>query len=245
MFDELLKTSTKPKSDQKKNLEWKNHDNDKFYGDIGADGLIKLSHKAGLFTGCDIKKLFPLWKNKSSILDIGSGFGRVIGALIDNNFKGHITGIERNQSLFKYTFNLYNDMPNITLFNQNSFSYINDNTCKKFDIVFLLWSGLADYSPKEQNLMMKTFSGILENNGYIIIDTMPMGVQPLDTERFEQRSFLTRSENNSIVRTYEPSYDEMCEYAKKSELKLFKIEKLLTDTQRARWLYVFTKLSTS
>lgn len=241
MFDELLNTSTELKSTQKNSLEWKNQDNDEFYGDIGAEGLIKLSHKAGLFTGCDVKKFAQFWQYKHSVLDIGSGFGRVINALIDNGFKGRITGVERNHQLFNYTSDVYKDTSTVTLLNQDAYTYIGDNFDKKFGAIFMLWSGLEDYNPKEQHLIIKRFSQVLEEDGCIFIDTMPMGVQPLDSERLTERAFLFRSENNSIIRIYEPSYNEMDEYAKSAGLKILRLETYLTDTDRPRWLYVLTK----
>jgi len=203
--------------------------------------MIELAHKGGLFNGCDVKQLIPYWKNKRAILDVGTCFGRVIGALIDNGLKSKITSVERNHSLFEYAYAAYKNIEGVELFNQDIHAYLNANKRQKFSVIFILWSGLADYNPHEQAILLKRLAKRLEKNGYLILDTMPMNVMPLDTEKFEQQSFLTRSKNNSIVRTYEASYDEVCQYAENAKLQLLKRIECPTDTQRMRWLYILEK----
>lgn len=213
--------------------EWKNEDNNLFYEEVSFDGLQKLAIKAGILEGCDVLSVKKYWEESQYILDACSGFGRVPKALNKNGFSGEILAVERcseqflelNKSCSEYTTTVHGDI------------YFLKNVKAKFDAIFLMWSGLADFPPYQQSEIIGLLSEVLSDNGKIIIDTMPMNVQPLDTEEFTQRSFLTRAEN-SVVRTYEPTDEEIQKYAEACHLSVIDVVHCKTDTDRLRWLYV-------
>ncbi|MCW5589692.1 MAG: class I SAM-dependent methyltransferase [Legionellales bacterium] len=214
---------------------WTNYDNDPFYQSLSGEGLRTFAKKAGLVNGCDIKLLKPYWENAQSILDVTSGYGRVIHALRSQNYLGTIIGIERNQAQYESAKQyvgqdallIHGDIHDLTVIQQ------------KFDVILLLWSGLAEFHPSEQPLIIRNLAKKLNPNGYLIIDTIPMNVKPLGTEEFAYRSFLTRV-NDSVVHTYEATYDEIELYANQANLNQIKLITVETETQRTRWLYVLS-----
>lgn len=218
-----------------KKPQWSNYENNAFYQEIKPEGLQKLAMKAGLLTGCDIKLLKPYWQQAEKILDVGSGFGRVVDALLACQFNGEITAIERNELLYQHIKKQHQNK--VKLFNKDihELHYITE----QFDVIFFLWSALADFSPDEQPVILSELAKLLTQGGKLIVDTIPHDVKPLDTEEFAQRSFLTRA-SNEVVHTYEPTYDEMMRYATESGLNNCELLHCTTDTSRIRWLYVLS-----
>ena len=218
-------------------IDWKIEDNNAFYDEIRPEGLQALSIKAGLATGCDIKLLKPYWEQAEKILEVGCGFGRVIENLLTNGFQGEITAIERNPSMYQFTNAHYHDKIHAIL---NTDVFELDHPKAYFDVIFFLWSGLADTPPHRQTLAVKILASLLNKTGRLILDTMPMHTQPLDTEVLEKQSFQTKAAHSAIS-TYEANYDEMNRYAAQSGLSLLKLLHCKTDNNRERWLYVLTR----
>ena len=229
----MIDSTSKTAKETQESCLWKNSENNNFYAEIKVDGLMKLATKAGLLNGCDIRTLKPYWINSSNLLDIGSGFGRVVSALLENKFRGNITAIERNDEQYTYIAKKFGHNIRSIHADIRALYYFKE----RFDTILFLWSGLADFSSQEQPTIVKTIANLLNKNGTLVIDTMPMDLKPLDTEQFGKQSFLTKAEN-SIVHTYEPSYTEVQSYAKSCGLTILELIRCKTDTNRERWLYV-------
>lgn len=60
---------------------WDNQDNVDFYQNIPINKLAEISEVCGLDSCCDVKAILPYLLEESSILEIGSGYGRVINYL--------------------------------------------------------------------------------------------------------------------------------------------------------------------
>ena len=239
IFDgNAYKDDVKQDSDERNSsdISWCNSDNDRFYSEIKAEGLKKLAAKAGLSKGCDVQKLQPHWINAKTILDVGSGYGRVVNSLLDLGFKGHITATERNPEQLAQLSTIESANLTIVPIDISNINKLN----RKFDIILYLWSGLADFPKNRQSTIIRMLAELLNKDGKIIIDTMPMNTLPLDTEEFDQQSFLTRS-NNHVVHTYEPSYAEIQKYAMSNGLNHLELMHCKTDTNRERWLYVLVR----
>lgn len=217
---------------------WSNKKNNDFYNEIKADGLKKLASKAGLLHGCDVRLLKSRWIGSANILDVGSGFGRVIDALIADGFTGKITAVERSVEQYKALVEKFSHNEDILIINNDIYSLGSSPT--RFDTIFMMWSGLADFTRDEQPQVIQLLAKLLNPNGSLIIDTMPVDVKPLDTEEFDRQSFLTKAER-SVVHTYESNYSEICQYAFASGLSDVSLIKCPTDTKRERWLYIISQ----
>ena len=212
---------------------WSNQDNDAFYTEIGVPGIAQVAHKAGLVEGCDVKCLRPYWMHAQDLLDVGSGFGRVVQALLSQGFQGNITAVERNAEFFAYMLQQFGGCVQNIQADTHELSALD----VRFDTILFLWSGLADFAQSEQSNIVKILATLLKPGGFLAIDTIPMAVQPLDTEEFGAQSFLTRADH-SLVRTYEPSSVEIAAYAEAAGLVMETQLSCRTDTNRQRCLYV-------
>ncbi len=213
---------------------WDNYVNDAFYDDVS--GLQQLASKAGLLTGCDVKALSGYWQTANNILDVSSAFGRVVSSLLQQGFKGQITAIERNNRQYQYLKNNFGKSAHIL---QKDLHHLNDLS-ENFDVIFFLWSGLADFSRVEQPSIINNLAKLLDRERKLIIDTMPMNTKPLGTEEFARQSFLTRGKTG-VVRTYEATYEEIELYAHQAGLNILELIRCQTDTNRMRWLYVLSR----
>ena len=224
---------------RKKNntTEWINEENNLFYDSIQTIGLKKFAAIAGLSTGCDLDILKPYWSKTRSILDIGAGYGRAINYLLQHDYKGTITAIERNNSFFEYLVKHYSHYQNITLLQKDFLTLPNFN--EQFDLIIILWLGIADFSKKQQVIIFKKLRELLNDRGTIIIDTLPDHIQPLFSEDLGDRNCLIKSDNASI-KSYLVSADEIKMLAKNSGFP--NIEKISyhTTTQRERWLHIIS-----
>ncbi len=233
----VIESNDQYKSEPKaENHIWHNQDNINFYEGVTVEGLKQLAVKAGLTNACDVTALKSYWENADSVLDVGAAYGRVVKGLLSNGYKGKITAIERSHTFCHYLSEKFQD--NITLLNIDSADYY--TTQSHFDTILFLWSGLADYSVAEQPVIVKKLSQLLNRNGYLIIDTMPMNIKPLHTTQFASQSFSTQIKNETVY-TYEAKTAEIRQYAQKCKLSFVELIHCKTDNGRMRWLYVLQR----
>jgi len=220
--------------DTKTGHPWGNTDNTAFYEAISVDTLQQFAEKAGLSTGCDLDLLKPYWSKAQSILEVGAGYGRVIDYLMKHHFTGQITAIERCNVFFNHLQKQFFEYPNVELVHGDIMQV---DLPQKFDLILVLWSGIADFSHQEQSAFVLKLANFLKTGGDFIIDTMPQKVLPLMcTEQRGDQTFLTMV-NNKIVCTYEPSAQEILHYAQLADLNYQNLINLTTTTRRERWLH--------
>ncbi len=215
---------------------WCNLDNNAFYEEVRPKGLQALAEKAGLLEGCDIEHSQLYWRDAKSILDAASGFGRVVDALRKYQYSGSITAVERNHAQYQYLKQQYGQQATVL---QGDITQL-PQAMQKFDVIFLLWSGLADFSKQEQPKIVEALSNRLSENGKLIIDTLPPTVTPLDTVQLTPQSFLIKAKHAS-VRAYKPNYREVKQYVERCHLQIADLLVYQTTTQRYRWLYIITR----
>lgn len=235
--DTVTSTATNILIDDKKLTQWSNNDNQTFYEAITVEGIKQFSQKGGLSNGCDIHLLKPHWINAKSVLEVGTGYGRVIKSLLENNFSGKITAIERSNTLFDYLEKNYSSKAN--LIKADICKY--NNIQERFDVIFWLWSGIADFAPHEQMLTVIKLSQLLSVGGKLIIDTMPENVIPLMSNQNQGKQVFLTTVNNATVHTYEPRSEEIKQYGKLASLTNYDLISCPTDTQRKRWLHILSK----
>ncbi len=215
---------------------WSNYDNSDFYENINIADMQELAAIGGLSTGCDIEKLKPYWSKAKSILEVGAGYGRVIQSLLNNNFSGKITAIERSNILFQNLQQHYGD--NVALLHNDIHNCQNiDDT---FDIVLFLWSGIADFLPIEQQHIINNLAKLLNNGGKLILDTMPDKTTPLGMEKSKIQRVYKQIHNDCVVYTYSISIEEIDSYAQSAGLTNVRHIPYMTDTGRARLLHILS-----
>lgn len=212
---------------------WTNYDNDAFYTAVDVEGLKEFAKKGGLDDGCDVLAIKSYWESAKSILDVGSGYGRVIEALLKNNFSGKITAIERNAKFFNYLKQQYSDR--VTLHNLD----IHDcsSITERFDVILFLWSSLADFPFAEQSLIVQQLASLLAPQGLLIFDSIPFGTVPIEGSFLnKQLSVIKRNANKVYI--FAPILQEIQQYANSAKLNLFNTVKIITSTNRVRNIHI-------
>lgn len=217
------------------NLSWNNTDNGPFYDALTINGLKEFAKTAGLFNAYDLFTATSYWSVAKSILDVGSGYGRGIQFLLKNNYQGVITSIERSPVLFAHLQKQFGQHKNIKLL-QSDIRYL--ILPEKYDLIFMLWSGIADFTFQEQAAIIKHLATLLTKNGKIIIDTLSMDIKPLQVAKLGTQFYLLKV-NDCNKYIYEPNEKEIECYAKAAGLYTKKIV-YYTETKRERWMYILS-----
>lgn len=233
-----------PDSDDQKDINipgdefnWSNEGNKAFYEELKADGLEKLAEKGGLETGCDIQLLTTYWSSAENVLEVGAGYGRVIAYLLKHQFKGSITAVERCNILFKHLKKHYSKYNNVNLIHSDIWNLTLD---KRFNLILMLWSEIAEFSPKEQMLIFSKLAKLLQKRGKLIIDTIPSNIIPLGASKKGQQIIYSVKINNAILHAYAPNTREIKKYAKKAGFTSLTHINYQTNTGRKRRLYLLS-----
>jgi SAM-dependent methyltransferase len=218
-----------------KEYSWSNSDNNAFYEAVKAEGLQKLAEKGGLATGCDMRILTPYWSKAKSILEVGAGYGRVIEYLLKHQFQGKITAIERCATLFSFLENQYKSNDNVRLLHKD-IRYL-EGFKEKFDLILFLWTGIGDFSLKEQLLIIKKLANFLQKGGILIIDTLPENTIPLESRKCGFHVYLFEV-NNTAVYINVSTILEIKEYARKAGFSTIEHKLYRTESGRKRAIYL-------
>ncbi len=212
-----------------------NRDNNNFYENISLELLNDYEKRSGLFDSCDLDLIAPILSSADTILEIGAGTGRILRNLVARKLKANIIAIERSERLFKLLENEFSE--NLVLIKAD---IMDVEVSDKFDVILWMWSGFSDFSPKEQELLVKKLYSMLHKTGSLVIDTTRADVTPGNATNENGRFYQINTENVSIS-TYVPSEEEMEHYAKKAGFSGVKIQHYATATTRPRTLYELIK----
>ncbi len=212
---------------------WNNDDNTAFYEQVTPEGLKSIAEQLGLASGCDIEAIKPYWENAESILDAGAGYGRIIETLLRHNFTGKITAVERSKSLFDFLKNNFKNK--VTTLQMNLYNCF--QLKEKFDVIFLMWSGLLDFSSNEQSKIIQTLANLLNKNGKLIIDSMPLHILPMKAVEIGEQSYSFLYCGNKAY-IYKASKKEIHNYAQMAGLKITSHLTIKTEMQRIREIYI-------
>lgn len=218
-------------------LTWNNEANTElFYNTASIETVLRgYEEKGGLSCGCDVEILKSYIMGTKSLLEVGAGYGRVVNYLLQNNYKGEIHAIENSELFQSQLLNYFGD--SIYLHKQSVLDFITD---QKFHVILSMWSGISDFSPKEQQQFINKLAFLLEVNGTICIDTVVWDQKPLNAESVSEQYYVINPQG-TYLRGYIPTCNEMRTYAKQAGLSKFMVFNYKTDTQRERLMYILKK----
>jgi phospholipid N-methyltransferase len=147
---------------------WANNDNDAFFDRFTPDVHDECLFNAGLATNKDLTFIQELVQQAETILEIGAGYGRIVNGIKAISQQTHIDAIEKNPLIFKQLRTL-SHVAGVTLYNQDIFDFLSHSN-KQYDLVLLLWSTLAVFSPAEQFTLLERLKCHLNRGGKIVID---------------------------------------------------------------------------
>ncbi len=134
-----------------------------------ARAVEDLVEQAGLQTNPDIDRIRNEIRGAKSILEIGSGSGRVIRAVRSLNPSASLVGLEPAASLFVDLKAYFSGDRQTQIIRKRIQDYARWNL-KKFDLVLWMFSGYADLSLSEKRNALKMTARLMSKHGRLIID---------------------------------------------------------------------------
>ncbi len=211
---------------------WNNHDNAAYYENIPFEIQHGYTILGGLDDYSDLKLIAPYLQNRSSILEVGACFGRVIDYLLENNLGENITAVERSMKYFKLLKQKYNNKVDL-IHSDITTATIN----KKYDAILWMWSGLSDFAKHEQISVLKKLTNLLNPDGVLLIDTFSHAIKPANAQTSHNQSYVISAANCTLY-GYIPSPEEMQQYSEQLNINKFIHMPYQTSKSRARSIYI-------
>lgn len=226
----MLNTIEK-KSSRHRIKQWNNKDVTQFYENIPIEKLRSMAIHGGFEDCCDILQIKDqIWDSKT-LLDAGSGYGRVVSYLLKNNFLGKITAVERSHHFIEHLQNNFSNKVNIV--DTDIMNFFPKN---KFDVILSMWSNISEFPKEDQPKYIKKLLTILNPNGTLILDTISHLIKPKNVEISSKQNYFLESEYGNAF-GYLTSSEEIQDYADELNCELTQIP-YLTTTSRQRIIHI-------
>ncbi len=215
-----------------------NDKNIDFYRKINIDKFKEIARLIGLDTKVDIDLIYPYIQSSKTLVELGAGYGRVIGALSEKKFEGQIIAFERSPELMGYLKTQFKDKSfdqKLTLV-ESDFKHF--SLPSKADAVLWLWSGFLELSESEQAASVKHIAENLTPNGVLVIE-IPVEVKHIGTRTDHQR--IKVETDWGTMDAYMPRYEELLMYAEMAGFEGVERIDYATATHLKRSIYVFRK----
>ncbi|WP_020530890.1 class I SAM-dependent methyltransferase [Flexithrix dorotheae] len=183
-----------------------NDANFEFYNKIEIEKFKEFSAIIGLDEGIDIKVIYPEIKNLNTIAEIGSGYGRAIEFIKNNQFSGQVYAVERVRKLLDYMEEKYTDDDNIEIIDQDLKQL---NLPNKADCILWLWSGILELSLPEQRIVLKRLKDNLGEDGFLLIETPYKNVRVIGSKG--EDNYIKFETEWGTIEAYLPTFEELKE----------------------------------
>ena len=173
-------------------------DSEKFYNTLSLNVLESFAKKTfGKNPSSDFEQIMEYINPKMSVLEIGTGTGRIGIELIKKGF--NYTGIEREArflDIFKSKLQeIRFDSEKVDLIQMPFEDFPKD---KKYDIILFSWSVLMDFSKEEQGEILKKSYNLLLDDGVCIIDNPSENQKHNEVDEFTPTLFHYNDWTNSF-----------------------------------------------
>jgi phospholipid N-methyltransferase len=214
---------------------WSNIDNSHYYEHVPYAIQKGFTIIGGLDVFSDLKLAKKYIDNAKSILEVGAGYGRVVDYLLQNNFRGKITAIEKSTKFFALLQSKYSNRVNLNLDDIATFT-----TKEKFDLILWMWSGISDFSKDEQIFVLRHLFNLLTDEGILILDTFSHSIKPANAITSHEQSYIIHVDECTLY-GYIPSPEEVNGYSNHVGFKKVEYLPYKTVTNRDRALYILTR----
>jgi SAM-dependent methyltransferase len=145
---------------------WHNLDNKEFCEKLSLHGFLNMLRISGLTNNPDVILLSDYIEHANSILEIGGGYGRVINACQQMGYSKKLTAIEYAHTYANF---LKDNIQNCHIIEGDFLEYF---FRAKFDLILMMWTTIAMFSPNEQKLCLTKCAKLLKTGGYCVIDLL-------------------------------------------------------------------------
>ncbi len=210
---------------------WMNQDNADFYNASGVSLLQSTAERGGMASAPDVGLIWDQIRDSKFILDVGSGYGRSVGNLIQRDYQGCIDSVERSESLYQDLRTLESD--NVRTYCSDIFKYQTD---QKYDAILCMFSTITDFSKHEQKELVQYLSKFLKDkHSKMFFEAFPAGRLPLNCSTDDGSSYHSQYESHEL-NGYLPSLFDFFDYAQEIGMRV-KQELYLTTTGRVRAMF--------
>jgi SAM-dependent methyltransferase len=217
--------------------KWLNTDNADFHEKIPIDEFKQFVKAGGFDDDKDIDLIMPYLIDSHSIIELGAGYGRVIGALRKRGYGGKITAIERSKNFFSYlTHNYLNE--STILMNDDIY---NMSPSGLFDVVLYMWCNISEWPKEQQSSVVKNISTWAKPGGLLILETIDASQKPLNSIDYTSQTYAYKSQHGT-VQGYIPTEQEIDNYINDADLMLVDKIDYITKTERERTIYILRRV---
>ena len=215
-----------------KSVNWENHQLAPYYENLPIEEFIALTKIGGFDQGCDIELVHPHIKSAKTILDAGAGYGRVSKKILTYHYPQKITAIERCPKFCDYMKTMFGDKVSVIQADLQAYHFT-----AQFDVILFMWSNIAEYPQNQQANIIKRLKKRLNPKGKLILDTIDHTLYPKNASAFHQQTYMVKSEYG-VAYGYNPSQDEIKDYANTVGFIYIEQFPYLTLTQRKRFIHI-------
>lgn len=205
-----------------------------FYNNLGVDPFKALSAQGGFNTFIDLDMIYPYIKDSASIIELGAGFGRCLDFFIQKGYEGKLLAVEKSKPYLEYLRENYSDRAEIL-----DQDIKNLKLKEKIDSALWMFSGIIDFSRKEQKEVISSLFNLLSETGKLVIDIPRLGFKTYAEHKDQQNIHL--SSPYGTLDCYIPSLEDMEEAQEMAGFRNLIRMDYETPAEKERTIYLFEK----
>ncbi|NLR91023.1 MULTISPECIES: class I SAM-dependent methyltransferase [Flammeovirga] len=207
-----------------------------FYQKMPLDIFKGFADQIGLAGGEDLQQVYATIQEDAVIMELGSGYGRIINSLKANNFKGKIIAVEIVDTL-------------VDILKQNSsddIQVVQADVCaldweeESVDIILWMWSGILELSADDQKLAIEKAYKWLKKGGRMIIEC-PYNDSISKVGMLSNDKKIVVEEEWGVLNATLVEEQDVAFYSSKAGFKEYSLDTYETTTQLTRAIYTLIK----
>ncbi|WP_131783707.1 class I SAM-dependent methyltransferase [Legionella gresilensis] len=221
---------------------WNNNKNKDLFEKLPIAFFEQTSKEIGLYNCCDVKLIDDFIDKANSILDVGTGWGRILDYLIKKRLNKQLYVAERSKQFLAHLKKKFGEQ---VTFIQGDLR--DQNLPFKVDLILWMWAGIAEFNKQEQLQIFSKLASILNKRGHLILETSanaqdaPKKNNLKMVEQGEHHNVIEEKNSKILYYYYMPSAAQLKEYSQIAKFKSMKFIHYKTDTGVERILYIFEK----
>lgn len=183
--------------------------NSAFYENIPPESFQNYSEIIGMDACRDVEIVYAQVKKVAHILELGSGYGRVLSYLLAQGFAGKITAVERSKSYTDFLNRKFSAKVNVI--RQDIRTLELDF---KVDAILWMWSGITELNPQESQVALTRCCELLNAGGLMFIEAPYRTIHLVGTMGEQKRVRLDT--DFGVLRAYLAGEEEIRQFAKRA-----------------------------
>ncbi len=205
-----------------------------FYEKISPEKFTYFAELLGMHTCNDVEEIYPLIAKATHLVELGSGYGRVLAHLLAKGFAGNITALERSSAYCKYLRDKFGEA--ISVHQQDILAM---DFPFRADAILWMWSGITELGPKEAGLAVRRCYELLSEKGVLCIEA-PHGALHY-VGKMGQKKHVTVETEWGTLQAYLTDEQEVRSYAQQAGFRNVEARIYATEKNVERVIYILQK----